>query len=121
LASSTNRMGRMHYARRPCLASAPAYGPNLCVLNSQCVPMAFITEYLQHTIKSHMEDPEERRKKWEDHVRKLERNSERKKEEWKQPTKPWGFWNSERANAKFTENSQPAVKALYGRHTQLDR
>ena len=102
--------------------------------------MAFITEFLQHQIKQHMEDPDERRQKWEDHVRRLENNSkkrhvaalcfvppppppplrtrvdallalvrpsrsltnngQRRKEEWTQPTKPWGFWQSDKANAK---------------------
>ena len=41
-------------------------------------PMAFITEFLQHQIKQHMEDPDERRQKWEDHVRRLETNTKKR-------------------------------------------
>ena len=40
--------------------------------------MAFITEFLQHQIKQHMEDPDERRQKWEDHVRRLETNTKKR-------------------------------------------
>ena len=40
--------------------------------------MAFITEFLQHQIKQHMEDPEERQQKWEDHLRRLERNTKKR-------------------------------------------
>lgn len=40
--------------------------------------MSFVTEFLRHHIKSHMEDPEERQEKWVTYVRKLEVNSQRK-------------------------------------------
>lgn len=83
--------------------------------------MSFITEFLRFHIRSHMEDPEERQENWETYVRKLQVNSERKKEQWLQPTKPYGFWNSAAANSKYAENSEPAVKALYGRHTQAGK
>lgn len=43
--------------------------------------MAFITEYLRHHIKAHMEDPKEREEKWAAYVRTMDRNSKRKYEQ----------------------------------------
>ena len=40
--------------------------------------MAYITEFLQHQIKQHMEDPEERQRRWEDDVRRIDRNSKKR-------------------------------------------
>ncbi len=33
----------------------------------------------------------------------------RRKESWKQPTKPFGFWNSDVSNAKFMLNREPGA------------
>lgn len=145
--------------------------------------MAFITEFLQHQIKHYMEDPDERRQKWEDHVRRLETNTKKRHGPAAEATSHLtecladmtltldspsrsltlppcagkrngrsqqsrgasgnqtkqtqsarqACWGSVRTrnelllmlgltcNCRYYENSQPAVKALYGRHTQMGR
>lgn len=35
---------------------------------------------------------------------------------WNQPSKTYGFWNTDRANAKYHTNLDPAIQRLSGRH-----
>ena len=35
---------------------------------------------------------------------------------WNQPTKTYGFWTSDKANAKYHVNLDPAVQRLPGRY-----
>lgn len=38
-----------------------------------------------------------------------------RKQEWAQPTKPYGFWTSDAANAKYNFNKEPGHMSLPGR------
>lgn len=63
--------------------------------------MAFIMEFAENWIRRSMEDPEERDRKFREHVQTMKAKCDRLKETWAQPTKPYGSWNTDKNNHKF--------------------
>ncbi|CAM6120830.1 unnamed protein product [Calypogeia fissa] len=63
--------------------------------------MAFVMEFMENWIRRSMEDPEERDRKWREHVYSTKAKCEQVKEAWAQPVKPYGSWNSDKNNHKF--------------------
>lgn len=61
----------------------------------------------------------ERESKREKHVQQLWKAAASKREEWAQPTKPYGFWTSDSANAKYNFNKEPGHMSLPGRGSPL--
>mmetsp|Transcript_9425 Transcript_9425/g.28345 ORF Transcript_9425/g.28345 Transcript_9425/m.28345 type:complete len:89 (-) Transcript_9425:292-558(-) len=77
--------------------------------------MSFIMETLRHFIASKMESPEKRDEFWHKHIRQMEVVTAKKKDDWSQPTKPYGFWKSDKQLAKFNMNKEPGHMSLPGR------
>ena len=42
------------------------------------------------------------------------------KRKWAQPAKPYGFWNTDKSNAKYLTNKDPAIQRLPGRKQAVD-
>lgn len=63
--------------------------------------MAFIMEFAENWIRRSMEDPEERDRKFREHVQTTKAKCEVLKEQWAQPVKQYGSWNSDKNNHKF--------------------
>lgn len=80
----------------------------------------FIHEFLRETIRSGMEDPQERDRRFHEHIRRLAEAARLRRAEFASPTKPFGFWNSPENNAKYELNLDPGVNKLPGRAKQLD-
>ncbi|DBA95440.1 hypothetical protein WJX82_001404 [Trebouxia sp. C0006] len=76
----------------------------------------FVHEFLRGIIRSNMENPVERDAKAHDHMYKTKATADKLVAMWNQPSKTYGFWNTDRANAKYHTNLDPAIQRLSGRH-----
>ncbi|PRW59244.1 NADH-ubiquinone oxidoreductase 11 kDa subunit [Chlorella sorokiniana] len=76
--------------------------------------MALI-QYIRDKIQANMEDPTERDRKWEQHLRGVQAAAANAKANMAHPTKNWGFWRHEKHLAKYEQNADPAVAKLPGR------
>jgi len=77
--------------------------------------MAFFYEFLEHLICKCMEDPEERRIKLNEALRQNLEDAKKARENWNQPTKPWGFWTSDKNRLMWEEERRPSVEKVMGR------
>eukprot|EP00891_Asterochloris_glomerata_P002559 jgi/Astpho2/2559/Aster-x1085 len=77
--------------------------------------MFFLHEFLQGVIVKYMEDPKKRDEKFREHCQKTAAAARQLRVNWYQPSKTYGFWQSEKANAKYHVNLDPGVQKLSGR------
>ncbi|CAL8470221.1 g9763 [Coccomyxa elongata] len=82
--------------------------------------MSFILEAVGHIIRRNMEDPKDREEYWDAHIDNVDSKRKKVKEAINQPVKPFGFWNSAPANAKYNTNLDPGINTLPGRAKTID-
>lgn len=63
--------------------------------------MGFVIEFAREWIKRSMEDPEERDRKFREHVATVKAAAEKMKAVWGLPVKAMASWNSDKNNAKY--------------------
>lgn len=80
----------------------------------------WIHDFVRDLIQDHMEDPKARDRIWHRHIRERFAAAEKFKADMNQPTRPWGFWQSDIANARYFFDSDPAVGKLPGRLQPMD-
>ncbi|KAK9804155.1 hypothetical protein WJX73_005900 [Symbiochloris irregularis] len=80
----------------------------------------WIHDFVRDLIIDNMEDPKVRDKRTHEHIEKVYKAAQKAKFEWSQPTKPWGFWQSDFANSSLIIEQDPAFKRLAGRTLPLD-
>eukprot|EP00890_Picochlorum_soloecismus_P002488 jgi/Picsp_1/323/NSC_00322-R1_hypothetical protein CHLNCDRAFT_143093 [Chlorella variabilis] len=66
-------------------------------------------------IAQSMESDADRRQKWEENLTREARLAASSSRILSLPTKPWGFWNSERNCARYMTNADPAMSKMPGR------
>ncbi|GBG71231.1 hypothetical protein CBR_g8533 [Chara braunii] len=81
--------------------------------------MSFILEFAEALIRQGMEDPEERDKKFREHIYEMKDKCEKTKEQWRQPVKPFGYWNLDKNNHKFLLDLK--LSSLSGRRGTYDQ
>ncbi|KAL4438013.1 hypothetical protein ABPG77_004234 [Micractinium sp. CCAP 211/92] len=74
-----------------------------------------LVSYIRDKIEQAMESPEERDRKWEQHLRGVQAAASNAKANMAHPTKAWGFWRDGKHLGKYEQNSDPAVSKLPGR------
>ncbi|XLT89164.1 hypothetical protein HN873_010917, partial [Arachis hypogaea] len=70
--------------------------------------MGFIMEFAKHLILKMMEDPEQRDRKFREHVYAVKERCAKTKEMWSIPTRPYGFWTFDRHNSQLAWDAQIA-------------
>ncbi|XLS64330.1 hypothetical protein HN51_024304 [Arachis hypogaea] len=80
--------------------------------------MGFIMEFARHLVLKMMEDPEERDKKFREHVYTVKDRCAKTKEMWSLPMRPYGFWTFERHNSQLAWDAQ--ISQVQGRRDPYD-
>ncbi|XLS43529.1 hypothetical protein HN51_000394 [Arachis hypogaea] len=80
--------------------------------------MGFIMEFARHLVLKMMEDPEERDKKFREHVYAVKDRCAKTKEMWSLPMRPYGFWTFERHNSQLAWDAQ--ISQVQGRRDPYD-
>ncbi|RYR28909.1 hypothetical protein Ahy_B01g053128 [Arachis hypogaea] len=80
--------------------------------------MGFIMEFARHLVLKMMEDPEERDKKFREHVYAVKDRCAKTKEMWSLPMRPYGFWTFERHNSQLAWDAQ--ISQVEGRRDPYD-
>ncbi|EPS63889.1 hypothetical protein M569_10894 [Genlisea aurea] len=80
--------------------------------------MGFIMEFAENLILRLMEDPNERDRKFREHMYTLMAKCKTTKEMWSLPIRPYGFWNFEHFNAQLTRDAQ--ISQARGRRDPYD-
>ncbi|XLS88248.1 hypothetical protein HN51_038414 [Arachis hypogaea] len=70
--------------------------------------MGFIMEFAKHLILKMMEDPEQRDRKFREHVYAVKERCAKTKEMWSIPMRPYGFWTFDRHNSQLAWDAQIA-------------
>lgn len=79
----------------------------------------FIHDFFREVIRGYMEDPQERDRKFAQHVYAVKAAADRWKENMRQPTKSWGYWKSPGLVAQHEFNAEPALNKLPGRGSKI--
>mmetsp|Transcript_37325 Transcript_37325/g.66821 ORF Transcript_37325/g.66821 Transcript_37325/m.66821 type:complete len:88 (+) Transcript_37325:399-662(+) len=83
--------------------------------------MSFIIESARNFIVNNMmETPRERDRLFDEHVRKTKKGAELTKLTWAQPTRTWGYWNSDKGNMVYHFHLDPAFKKAVGRSDPVE-
>ena len=80
--------------------------------------MGFIMEFAENLILKLMEDPNERDRKFREHVYKVKDRCGKTKEIWSYPMRPYGFWTFERHNSQLAWDAQ--ISQVPGRRDPYD-
>lgn len=80
--------------------------------------MAFIMEFAENMILRMMENPKERDRKFREHMYKMKEGSQKTKEMWDLPLRPYGFWTFDRFNAQIFWDAQ--ISQVQGRRDPYD-
>lgn len=81
--------------------------------------MAYLMRFFENWIRQSMEDPIEREEKVTAHIRKTKEDCERLRQSWAQPTKPYGFWSTDKNNHKYLLDI--SMSPLSGRKDAYDQ
>ncbi|KAK1259206.1 hypothetical protein QJS04_geneDACA010209 [Acorus gramineus] len=80
--------------------------------------MGFVMEFAENMIRRMMEDPEERDKRFREQLYEAKARSQRFKEIWALPTRPYGFWTFDKNNAQLRWD--PQISQVPGRRDPYD-
>ncbi|OIW20754.1 hypothetical protein TanjilG_21819 [Lupinus angustifolius] len=80
--------------------------------------MGFIMEFAENLVLKLMEDPNERDRRFREHVYKVKERCGKTKEMWALPMRPYGFWTFERHNSQIVADAQ--ISQVAGRRDPYD-
>ncbi|KAI3867529.1 hypothetical protein C5167_006637 [Papaver somniferum] len=80
--------------------------------------MGFIMEFAENLVLRLMEDPQERDRKFREHVYAVKDQCKKTKEMWSLPIRPYGFWTFERHNSQMAWDAQ--ISQVPGRRDPYD-
>ena len=72
-------------------------------------------DWVRRKIESRMVSDEDRRKEWEENLRKEHASAQKTAVYLSLPTKPWGFWKDSKMSAKHETNANPVLAKMPGR------
>ncbi|KAE9610489.1 hypothetical protein Lal_00029758 [Lupinus albus] len=80
--------------------------------------MGFIMEFAENLVLKLMEDPNERDRRFREHVYNVKERCGKTKEMWALPMRPYGFWTFERHNSQIVWDAQ--ISQVPGRRDPYD-
>ena len=85
--------------------------------DSSTSKMGFVSDFIATRM---MESPRDRDVAFDEYVKKTKVGAEITKETWAQPTRTWGFWNSDKFNMVYHFKLDPAYSKAPGRSDAYD-